>query len=625
MDNQLLAEQSQAQAEQKKEEDKSIAEQKLEQIKEPIQLVGAELLTSGINGVGSYLTKKTGIQAFQSMGENIKKNGFEKGFNDTLGKARKEIGSKGSKKLNDALNQVENKKKDIQKAVTNKVQDVKDEAQVFKSKAEKQLEAGRENFRRKINSKLQNQGKKTLKKITSGTNLKSKIQEAQQSQAGSADEPSGITKGEQEQIKQQYLEDVRQGKISSKNPLQYTPNDEELDDQGLFDKLKESLKPAPTFEESQKEFDPFTNKPVNRAKTNKLIEPEFDEDDLFYPDGSVRGDKSIADTLNENFSMGQQRSYLQSQLKLTPEKLPDVDFDFKQKRITQTELTKQRNEELQKLKEVTQKENIKKYGTELPDVEPNIQTKIEALDNIPNSREKHLARKQQVIDQLEQKQIQEPVKPNPENPKPERMGGSAEEYEARAKELEKTPFDPVQFKKDLAEKAKQLDIDYPETKTPSLLEDIPEQGEDLLGATQGRVRTGLLDDFGDKPVVPQPQVQAQPPPDPVSTKPPSTETDPALTQTETQTAEARTIIEPKKPPVEPIEEDEAGSGLSKGLGEASIDTEELGGGPEDPISDILSLGLGIGSLIASAFEKPHLNNSWTPTLQSSLQVGTGSS
>ena len=126
MDNLTIqeAEQSQAMAEQKKEEEKSIAEQKLEQIKEPIQLVGSELLTSGINGVGNYLTKKTGIQAFKNIGDNIKKNGFEKGFNDTLGKARKEIENKGSKKLNDALNQVENKKKDIQKAVSSKIDDV---------------------------------------------------------------------------------------------------------------------------------------------------------------------------------------------------------------------------------------------------------------------------------------------------------------------------------------------------------------------------------------------------------------------------------------------------------------------------------------------------------------------
>tara|TARA_R110002074_G_scaffold131801_1_gene274527 strand:- start:4343 stop:4690 length:348 start_codon:yes stop_codon:yes gene_type:complete len=95
-------------------EKQSIAEQKLAQIKEPLNLIGSEMAFSGIGGIGKYLSKKTGIKAFEGLGDAIKKDGFEKGFSNIINNSKKEIVGKASDRLSSVLNQVESKKGDIE-------------------------------------------------------------------------------------------------------------------------------------------------------------------------------------------------------------------------------------------------------------------------------------------------------------------------------------------------------------------------------------------------------------------------------------------------------------------------------------------------------------------------------
>jgi len=561
--------QSQEIAEQKKEEAQSIAEQKIAQVKEPIQLIGAELLTNSVNSIGSYLTKKTGIQAFKTMGDNIKKNGFEKGFTDTLGKAKDEVGKKGSQKLNQAIAEVENKKKDIQKAVQGKIDDTKAKAQTFKTKAEKQLEAGKENFKKKVNKDLQNKGKKQLKKISSTTNLDKKIKEAQ---AGPA-ETEDLTEGEQLQIKNQYNEDIKQGKISSKNPRQYeAPEDEDIeDDEDLYSKLQSNLsKPIPTLEESQQEVNPFTSKPLDKSKINKSFEPDYNQDDLFFDDGTVKGTTSIADDLDFKYNIEKQRSYIQNQLKLNPDPLPEKQITFKPQRITESQLKEQR------IKEAQQKSIGETKQEDLSNLTKpkDIQSDIEKLDNVPNSIDKHNARKQQVIDQFD-RLGNEPIKPTriqAENLEPLGQPSSEE----RSFESVFQDFKPQQVPSFLQKRPPTPD-DTPKPDEP------PIQAEDVAEGALG-----------------------------------------SKAETTTASESLSKGFTPNKP-FSDIGEAVEKKGVSTGLADAAGDAEVLGGGPEDPITDVISGVLGIGSLIASAFEKPHLNNSWTPTLQASQQFGTGSS
>ena len=91
-----IAQQAQASATAQKQQEEQIALEKAQEIKDPINMVGMEMARSGLNGIGSYVSKKSGIKAFEGLGEAIKSKGFEGGFAHILGRAKSEISSKVS-------------------------------------------------------------------------------------------------------------------------------------------------------------------------------------------------------------------------------------------------------------------------------------------------------------------------------------------------------------------------------------------------------------------------------------------------------------------------------------------------------------------------------------------------
>ena len=292
---------------------KSLAEQKLAQIKEPINLIGSEMAFSGLSGIGSYLSKKSGIKAFEGIGDAIKKDGFQKGFQNILAKGKKEIVEKGNAKLGDALKKIQDSKGEIQKAlgdkvsdlqgkvagkvadvqgkvadiqgkVAGKVADIQGKAQVFKTKAEKDLATGRENFENKVNDNLKRTRKKVSIKIDPDRPIGDQIKEARQSTQSVLDDTEKLGRGEisdriknlDDDIKDKVLSRLRKHteKIT-KNDTKYVPTEE--DNESLRSKAQELMEKGETAQAQRRSG--------NEPNPDKQPEPqpEVDDDDDEMP------------------------------------------------------------------------------------------------------------------------------------------------------------------------------------------------------------------------------------------------------------------------------------------------------------------------------------------------------
>lgn len=284
---------------------KSFAEQKLAQIKEPINLVGSEMAFSGLSGIGSYLSKKSGIKAFEGIGDAIKKDGFQKGFQNILAKGKKEIVQKGNAKLGDALKKIQDSKGEIQKALGNKVSDlqgkvsdkvadIQGKAQVFKTKAEKDLASGRSNFENKVNDNLKRTRNKVNIKIDPDRPLGDQIKEArqakqyptEQSTQSVLDDTEKLGRGEisdrigalDDDIKDKVLSRLRKhtGQITN-NDTKYNPTDE--DNESLRSKAQELMKKgedAQAQRRSGNEPNPDRQKP----ESEPVVDDDDDDDEM---------------------------------------------------------------------------------------------------------------------------------------------------------------------------------------------------------------------------------------------------------------------------------------------------------------------------------------------------------
>ena len=153
----------------------------------------------------------------------------------------------------------------------------------------------------------------------------------------------------------------------------------------------------------------------------------------------------------------------------------------------------------------------------------------------------------------------------------------------------------------------------------------PTEADDLLQKTQGRVRTGLLDDYGDEPVLPKPQPVPKPPPvsQTVSTQTEPPPSAPISTQTEApSTTPISTQTEPPKPDLS-TPSSKVGTNLTKDTEEAverSATTDAELGGPENPVGDAIAAAVGIGSMLAPLFIHEH-SAPLQPTVSAGFQAG----
>ena len=72
------------------EQNRQIELEKQQDWKEPLNLVGSELLRSGGNNIGKYLAQKTGLKTFEGFGDLVAKKGFTGAFTEALNKAKDE-------------------------------------------------------------------------------------------------------------------------------------------------------------------------------------------------------------------------------------------------------------------------------------------------------------------------------------------------------------------------------------------------------------------------------------------------------------------------------------------------------------------------------------------------------
>ena len=303
---------------------KSLAEQKLAQIKEPINLIGSEMAFSGLSGIGSYLSKKSGIKAFEGIGDAIKKDGFQKGFQNILAKGKKEIVEKGNTKLGDALKKIQDSKGEIQKAlgdkvsdlqgkvadiqgkvagkvadvqgkvadiqgkVAGKVADIQGKAQVFKTKAEKDLATGRENFENKVNDNLKRTRKKVSIKIDPDRPIGDQIKEARQSTQSVLDDTEKLGRGEisgrienlDDDIKDKVLSRLRKHteKIT-KNDTKYIPTEE--DNESLRSKAQELMEKGETAQAQRRsgnEPNPDKQQPEPQPEPQPVVDDDDDDE-----------------------------------------------------------------------------------------------------------------------------------------------------------------------------------------------------------------------------------------------------------------------------------------------------------------------------------------------------------
>tara|TARA_R110002153_G_scaffold42788_1_gene121346 strand:+ start:1321 stop:3891 length:2571 start_codon:yes stop_codon:yes gene_type:complete len=113
---------------QKEEAEKSATDRIQDLIKQPIDIVSGEMVRSGLTGVGKYLSRKTGIKAFEGFSDLFQKEGFEKAFSKTLAKASDEAYKQGGKALRDkVVKRLSAQKQKLQDALEKKFGDVKNQ------------------------------------------------------------------------------------------------------------------------------------------------------------------------------------------------------------------------------------------------------------------------------------------------------------------------------------------------------------------------------------------------------------------------------------------------------------------------------------------------------------------
>ena len=779
MNNSILeANQALAAGRQQAEEKQSIAEQKLSQIKEPLNLIGSEMAFSGIGGIGKYLSKKTGIKAFEGLGDAIKKDGFEKGFSNIINNGKKEIVGKASNKLSSVLNQVESKKADIQESIKksiqayrpqlsykearaqaqdeitqrykglsselqskgkgdfgqqakgliqNKVdklasdaQDVADKAkgdlQIYKSKAQKAVDAGKANYEQKVNdfqkkAPVRAQTADNTEKLGRGEisgridNLDDDIKTDVLQKIGAHSEQitgndstyvSSAEDNENLRSKAQELMDKGEQEQAQRNSDKQKPvvdDDDDIDDdddvmppladqqgnilpddqqatptndaQALFDKIRGNVvSNEPTQAPAQ--FEDLIPKKIN---TN--FDPKVDINDMFHSDGQVKGDYDITDSLQQKFDLAQQKVDY-NPLSIPKKVKADTDFFFQ--RPTQSQFIQQQAK---------------------PPVTPDINPAD--IDQDEPSAAKFGARVAQIKSKLEVSS--EPFKidnpyarqtPAPDPvPTPAVLAEPEDDLKPIAPTIKQTPQfqqavvkqadfepDPVGWKAELASRKNNL-----ETKVNDSLD--KEGGEDFVGrvtdifdkanipkplsdTVDGSDRISALRGAYSKseslvggvpydepfrptptprPVVPEtqafrppqaaprptlqpdpptPQPRPTPQPDPPTPAPrPTPSADPA-TPNIAPAPKATPSADPELPPVDPLPVKPVVSDVADDVaGDLAKATEVSEVADENPLGDILTAGLGIASLVASAFDKPE-SAPVLPTLQSSYQMGTSS-
>jgi len=81
-----------------------LAEQKKQQIEEPFDLIGSELLRGGIEGLGKNLVKKTGIKAFQNLGKEDLSKTIANVLKESGNKLTGKITTEGKKQFANLIN-----------------------------------------------------------------------------------------------------------------------------------------------------------------------------------------------------------------------------------------------------------------------------------------------------------------------------------------------------------------------------------------------------------------------------------------------------------------------------------------------------------------------------------------
>ena len=713
-------------------EKQSIAEQKLAQIKEPLNLIGSEMAFSGIGGIGKYLSKKTGIKAFEGLGDAIKKDGFEKGFSNIINNSKKEIVGKASDRLSSVLNQVESKKGDIESSIKksiqayrpqlsykearaqaqdeitqrykglsdelqskskgdfgqqakdliqNKVdklagdaQDVADKAkgdlQTYKGKAQKALDAGKANYDQKV----------------ADVQKKAPVRAAQVDQSGPAtpikpdpaDDP--FLQDQLADSKQQYIDAAKQGKLpgSGKVKAQYDipddyPEPDDLSQQSLFDKIRGNLvsnEPA----QAPSQFEDLIPK-----KINPNFEPKVDVNDMFYDDGQVKGDYDITDSLQQKFDLAQQRADY-SPLSIPKKVQADTDFFFQ--RPTQSQFIQQAKPPVTpdiNPADIDQDEpSAAKFGARVAQIKSKLEVSSEPfkIDN-PYARQApadplptpavladdDLKPITPVIKQTPQFQQavvkQADFEPDPEGWKAElasrknnleskvndSLDKGGEDFVGRVTDI----FDNANIPKPLSDS-----VDGPDrisalrgayTKAEGVVGGVPYDEEirptpaprPVVPETQAfrppeaapRTNNPYI---AQDPPTPQPRGIAQDPAQPPTPQPPTPQprapqpdVDPA-TPNIASAPKATPSVDPELPTTTPLTKSVVSDTVSTGddiAGDLAKATEVSEVADENPLGDILTAGLGIASLVASAFDKPEASSP-LPTLQSSYQMGTSS-
>ena len=662
---------------------KSLAEQKLAQIKEPINLIGSEMAFSGLSGIGSYLSKKSGIKAFEGIGDAIKKDGFQKGFQNILAKGKKEIVEKGNTKLGDALKKIQDSKGEIQKAlgdkvsdlqgkvsdiqgkVAGKVADVQGKAQVFKTKAEKDLATGRENFENKVNDNLKRTRKKVSIKIDPDRPIGDQIKEARQAKQSTQSvlddteklgrsEISGRIENLDDDIKDKVLSRLRKHteKIT-KNDTKYIPTEE--DNESLRSKAQELMEKGETAQ-AQRDSG-------NEPNPDRQPEPQpvVDDDDDEMPQLQEQDDEGnlipLSDQDDSQALFDKIRGNLVSKTPadtgsasvqdLVPKTKQDPALDEPEDLVysddgtilqdEQTRIINQRYDDIQQgkvdltnpLEQTIQKQQDTLFKTPKPQPQPEPERtitsqqssvpKAEDIDLDTPSLQKFQTRTTQIKQALGGSDLPIETSDLPTfggvqysisqykptiNPKPDRL--SAENYSPLTEKYKVTAdVRDAPILNQPAPVVKQAEFPPPPDfllEEPDLPPPAPsqftnfsqslqdaQQSEDALSQTLNR---GAIPLNVERPsVIAAREAQQQSAPAPKPTPEP----------------------EPEPATVEPVADDVA-SDLTK-----ATEVSEIG--DENPFGDILTAGLGIASLFASAFTGKGEDKPVVPSIQSGFQLG----
>merc|ERR1711935_714473 len=167
-----------------------IKEQEFEKYREPLNMVGGELLRESGNKLGARIAKSTGIKAFENIGETISKKGLSGGLTQALARGQSEFTSKVTNTISKSLpspnfkinpstgkmetmsEAFERQKSDLQEATSKGLEDYYKPAvpdnfgDVFGDQdlpnkldlSDKQIQNGKSNLLNKLNNKLTNEG-----------------------------------------------------------------------------------------------------------------------------------------------------------------------------------------------------------------------------------------------------------------------------------------------------------------------------------------------------------------------------------------------------------------------------------------------------------------------------------